>query len=247
MIKIDSKLIDKIEKYKERALRASIYDKKNVKKYQCCPYCGNTYFIKFGRYNGIQRYRCKLCKKTFSNTTCSVWKYLKISPEKWIKFIELMSQGISLKECAYKLKISCTTAFYWRHKFMHAIENFYKPDKFEKTLILQQHNVSKCYKGSRNKHFTHQENISRRKQAFYALIRRDIEVLISFENQIPQIDVKYNNDTLENIFKTKIMSKTQKGCYIHLDNIRDRIIQKSVIQNNRKLPKNINLLYIKAQ
>lgn len=243
MIKIDYKLMDKIEKYKERVLRASIYDKKNVKKYECCPYCGNKHFIKFGRYYGIQRYRCKMCKKTFSNTTCSVWKYLKIKPEKWIKFIELMKQGVSLKECAYKLKISATTAFYWRHKFMHAIENYYKPDTFEKTLTIQQHNVARCYKGSKNKHFTSKESTCRRISAFYALVRRDIEILISSEKQIPQIDVKYDDNTLEKIFEDRIITKTQQGCYIHLDSINNRTIQKNAIKNNKKLPKSVRKKY----
>ncbi|WP_244834977.1 transposase [Clostridium sp. BJN0001] len=243
MIKIDYTLMNKLEKYKEKALRASIYDKNNVKKYKRCPYCGSIYFIKFGRYYGIQRYRCKNCKKTFSNTTCSVWKYLKINPEKWINFIEYISNGTSLKECAYKLKISTATAFYWRHKILHAVENYYKPNIFTKSIVIRQHNVPKCYKGSRNKHFTDKESASRRISAFYAMVPRDIQVLISSEKEIPQIDVKYKDDTLENIFKYSISTKIQKGCYIHLDKIRNYIIQKEAIQNNKKLSKEIKKKY----
>ncbi|MEX0123467.1 transposase, partial [Clostridium butyricum] len=76
---------EKIKKYKENALRENIYNKGNVKKYKECPYCGSKSFVKYGKYNGIQRYQCKSedCNKTFSNTTNSVWKYLKHKPEKW--------------------------------------------------------------------------------------------------------------------------------------------------------------------
>ncbi|MCQ2019463.1 IS1 family transposase, partial [Clostridium butyricum] len=125
----------------------------NVKKYKECPYCGSKSFIKYGNYNRIQRYKCKNeeCKKTFSNTTNSVWKYLKHKPEKWFEFIELMGEHTTLNECAAKLEISIVTAFYWRHKIFHAIENNYKPEKFDEVVDVDTYYTEKCYKGSRNK------------------------------------------------------------------------------------------------
>ena len=38
---------EKIKKYKENALRENIYNKENIKKYQCCPYCQDRNFIKY--------------------------------------------------------------------------------------------------------------------------------------------------------------------------------------------------------
>ena len=111
MLDYDYKL-EKLDEFKKNIIRSSIYSSQNIKKYKCCPYCGNNQFIKHGRYNGIQRYRCKNknCRKTFSNTTNSVWKYLKHEPEKWIKFIEFMGEGYSLRICARVLEISVATA-----------------------------------------------------------------------------------------------------------------------------------------
>ena len=77
MIKGDCTL-KQIKEYKEKLIKQDIYKTENIKKYKCCPYCGSTYFLKQGQYKGIQRYRCKnkKCSKTFSNTTCSMWKNL---------------------------------------------------------------------------------------------------------------------------------------------------------------------------
>jgi hypothetical protein len=34
-----------------------------------CPHCASEHVVRFGKYNGGQRYRCKCCKKTFTDTT----------------------------------------------------------------------------------------------------------------------------------------------------------------------------------
>ena len=76
MIKYDFDFI-KSNEYSNKILKKELYDNKNIAKYSNCPHCHGKNFIKFGKYNGIQRYRCKTCKKTFSNTTNSIWKYSK--------------------------------------------------------------------------------------------------------------------------------------------------------------------------
>ena len=40
-----------------------------------CPHCSSEHVVRFGKYNGRQRYRCKCCSKTFTdttNTSCTV-------------------------------------------------------------------------------------------------------------------------------------------------------------------------------
>lgn len=182
MIKQDYNFDKKVNQLKEGAFKSLIYRPQNVRQYQCCPFCGGKHFIKFGKYQGIQRYRCKTCKKTFSSTTCSMWKYVKKKPEKWIKFISLLCEGRTLRECAYILKITVSTVFYWRHKILHAVENYYKPEKFVKTVVVQKHSLPKCYKGSRHKHFMPQIKFKRKQDRPYCAISRDIEVLLSYES-----------------------------------------------------------------
>ena len=43
-------------------LKNDIYKNRNI---ECCPSCGGKKYIKHGPYKGIQRYKCKECKKLF--------------------------------------------------------------------------------------------------------------------------------------------------------------------------------------
>ena len=97
-----------------------------------CPHCNSKNFIKYGRYRGVQRFRCtnELCKKTFSSKTNTLFYNSKKSINTWIKYLILMNNGKSLRECASILKINLATSFFWRHKI----------------LITQINNNSKCLK-----------------------------------------------------------------------------------------------------
>ncbi len=37
-----------------------------------CPHCSSEHIVRIGKYNGRQRYRCKCCNKTFTDTTNTV-------------------------------------------------------------------------------------------------------------------------------------------------------------------------------
>ncbi|MBK1811473.1 IS1 family transposase [Clostridium sp. YIM B02505] len=103
---------------KNKILKKDFYKTRFV---DCCPECNSKKYVKYGFYNGIQRYICKDCKRTFSKTTNSLWSYSKKDASTWIKFIELFVETKSLRFCAKKLGISLVTAFYWRHKILHSL------------------------------------------------------------------------------------------------------------------------------
>lgn len=44
-------------------------------------------------------------------------------PLKWLKYIEMMADGCSLRAIAKELKIHLSTAFYWRHKLLFALQS----------------------------------------------------------------------------------------------------------------------------
>lgn len=229
----------KIEEYKEKILKEQIYSEYNVKKYESCPHCGCTHFIKHGKYEGIQRYRCKndKCRKTFSSTTCSVWKYLKHKPEKWLKFIELMCENISLQRCADILKITISTAFYWRHKVFHGIENCYKPKSFKEHIVVSNFYTHKCYKGSRSKHFTKEQSLNNKISRLFAYAHNDVGILICVEgDEIPLINVKYEKEKLIYDFEKNISNYINKNCYIHLNKVRLRKIEEFTMEHNKNLP-----------
>ncbi len=44
-------------------------------------------------------------------------------PYKWLKYIEMMVDGCSLRAIAKELKIHLSTAFFWRHKVLFALQS----------------------------------------------------------------------------------------------------------------------------
>lgn len=112
-----------------------------------CPYCRCEMIIKYGKHNGIQRYRCKKCKKTFSAmsfTPMNKTHYIK----KWPLFIECMILGYSLRKSAKILGVTWVTLFYWRHKILNNLKHK-NVKSFKK--IVEIHDIYFAYseKGSR--------------------------------------------------------------------------------------------------
>ncbi|MDO5516226.1 MAG: hypothetical protein Q4F66_01650 [Clostridium sp.] len=135
MIEQDYELKE-LNKYFPQLLKIDLYRNRH---FECCPHCGSIHFIRNGHYRGIQRYKCHECKKTFSQTTNSVWYYSKKKANEWIHFAELFLEKQSLRYCAEALEINLSTAFYWRHKVMSALKSKIitkvKTDKIKRTDI----------------------------------------------------------------------------------------------------------------
>lgn len=245
MIEYDYQL-EKIEEYKDQAFKENIYSSKYIKKYNCCPHCGCKKFIKYGKYHGIQRYKCQnpSCNKTFSSTTNSVWKYLKYKPETWLAFIELMCEHTTLKECACKLHISVVTAFNWRHKILHAIENNYNPDSFKELVNIETYYTARCYKGSKNKHFAKKEKVKNKIDKLYCLFPLNIEIIFASEKEdLPLITVFMPDENVDEIFKKQVLSITDLECYMHQQRKSRYNSLKCMIDHNKNLPKKIRDKY----
>jgi transposase-like protein len=87
-----------------------------------CPHCDSKLTKGHGNYNGRKRFRCVLCRKTFTpltNTPISNTKY----PEKWGSFVSCCVEGLSLRKISSRLDIHIATAFHWRHKLMNAYKS----------------------------------------------------------------------------------------------------------------------------
>ena len=117
----------------------------------CCPHCNRKKIIKFGKYNGLQRYKCSNsnCNKTFSPKTKTLFSYSKKSADLWIKYFILLNNGKSLRECSAILNINLATSFFWRHKILITQnKNYYNILKnyveVSKVMMLEN------FKGDRN-------------------------------------------------------------------------------------------------
>ena len=70
-----------------------------------------------------QKFKCHACGKIYSIKTNTIWQNTHKSIELWQDYIELFSQGLSLRKIVEKMnnKISLPTAFYWRHKILKVL------------------------------------------------------------------------------------------------------------------------------
>ena len=90
-----------------------------------CPHCGSFKYAKFGTDKGSKRYRCKECRRTFTEYT-GTWLSKLHKKDLTGEYLRLMSQEKSLDKIKVELHINKKTAFDWRHKILSGIENSQK-------------------------------------------------------------------------------------------------------------------------
>lgn len=140
---------DDYERLKDHAntlLKENIYAERNV---DVCPHCKSNAYIKYGKFNGIQRFKCKNCKKTFSLVTNSVWSYSKKKPSDWFRFCELILEKKVLRECAEILNINIITAFMWRHKVLDSLNKIQKEVVLAGNIHMVKTTTKENFKGSK--------------------------------------------------------------------------------------------------
>lgn len=82
-----------------------------------CPHCASTLLSRWGKSHGLQRYRCKECKKTFNALTGSSLSRLRYK-ELWLPYSQCLHEGMSIRKAAASCGINKSTSFRWRHRFL---------------------------------------------------------------------------------------------------------------------------------
>ncbi len=83
----------------------------------CCPHCSGKTVVRNGTSDGLQRFKCRGCEKTFNALTGTPLARLRMKG-KWVAQAEAMRDGLTLKEAAERVNVSHPTAFRWRHRFL---------------------------------------------------------------------------------------------------------------------------------
>lgn len=113
-----------------------------------CPYCDSELINRWGvTKQGIQRFRCKACTKTF-NALFSTPFYRMRKPEKWINYSNLMWNGTSLRKSASLLDINLKTAFRWRHIFLKQPQDI-APSNLHGIIEADETFIAESFKGKR--------------------------------------------------------------------------------------------------
>lgn len=97
-------------------------DKSNRK----CPYCDSTFISRHQKHtkykDGVtkERFRCKDCRKTFSDTTNTIFHNAKLSFEKIQMCVKEVTNDNTIRKAAKNINISIPTAFYMKHKILNS-------------------------------------------------------------------------------------------------------------------------------
>jgi transposase-like protein len=82
-----------------------------------CPHCASRQVVKNGSADGLQRFKCRGCLKTFNALTGTPLARLHMRG-KWLDQAAALRDGLSLNQVAERLSIAQSTAFRWRHRFL---------------------------------------------------------------------------------------------------------------------------------
>ena len=90
-----------------------------------CPHCGST-TMKMNGYtkNGVQRYKCSDCRKTFTPVTRTIFEGHKISLSEWIDYVLNIFRYVSVNADSWNNRNSFTTSRYWLEKLFLVLESY---------------------------------------------------------------------------------------------------------------------------
>jgi len=117
-----------------------------------CVYCGSIEIIRHGKrkndYDDKQRFRCKVCDKTFILDSC--FRKLRGNPKTITLVLDLYFKGISLRKIQdhlkqfYGLKVSHTTIYNWIMRFTELLKNY--TDKLKPETSAKWHTDEMTFK-----------------------------------------------------------------------------------------------------
>ncbi|MGL2908076.1 IS1595 family transposase [Helicobacter pylori] len=137
-LEIIKQLFNSLTETDKKAFLKTIKDKEKPtiktpiqKEIKECPHCKSNQFVKNGKKDNRQRFICKNCSKTFTLTNKTILFSTKKDIGVWKKFIHCMIEKYSLRKTAQICNIDITTAFYWRHKILDALQNIQNEVKLD--------------------------------------------------------------------------------------------------------------------
>ena len=85
-----------------------------------CPRCDTRGAKANGKSNGLQRYLCRSCNRTFGAMTGTSMNGLH-RKELWLTYSDCLAKGNTIATAAKRCGIAVSTAFRWRHRFLTEI------------------------------------------------------------------------------------------------------------------------------
>lgn len=116
-----------------------------------CPLCQRQGAVCRGRANGLRRFSCAGCGKTFNALTGTPLANLHYKG-RWFDFARSLSEGESVRTSAARCDVAVSTAFRWRHRFLRAITTDTAPlggiVEADETYVLESRKGSRAWKNA---------------------------------------------------------------------------------------------------
>ena len=212
-----------------------------------CSHCKSKKFIKWGKQNDLQRYKCKTCKKTFNSLSGTPLARLKRRGH-WLNYANCLKYGRTIRKSAKFCGISISTSFRWRHRFLIG-SNLIMPQKLNGIVELNELKLKKSYKGNRK---VTREILNKNEKVYIILSRDRNKKTLNFVTEdfspnklINKLHTKLDKDILlctdnkDYYFKFAKLTKLTHG-YINLKN--KEYIKKNIVHINNILNYQENLI-----
>jgi len=113
-----------------------------------CPHCKSKHLQKWGVRNDMQRYKCKVCKRTFNSLTGTPLSRLR-KKGRWLTYAKCLKEGFSIRKAAKECGVHKNTSFRWRHRFLKNATDI-KPESLNGIVEINELFFARSEKGSKN-------------------------------------------------------------------------------------------------
>ena len=113
-----------------------------------CPHCGNARCYRSGHANGLQRYRCLACGRSFNALTGTPLARLR-HRDKWLPYFQCLIESRTVRAAADRVAVAKSTSFRWRHRFVAAVRREPSP-QLQGIVEADETYVLESQKGSRH-------------------------------------------------------------------------------------------------
>ncbi len=84
---------------------------------RACPRCQSSKVYRDGHADGLQRYRCAACKRSFNDLSGTALARLRLRG-KWLDYLDAMLDSRTVRRAAALVGVHRNTSFRWRHRFL---------------------------------------------------------------------------------------------------------------------------------
>ncbi|TWI67639.1 transposase-like protein [Pseudoduganella lurida] len=85
-----------------------------------CPRCQGCRSHRCGQANGLQRFRCLACGRTYNALTGTPLARLRLKG-KWLAYLQCLLDACPVRKAAEQVAVARSTSFRWRHRFIAGV------------------------------------------------------------------------------------------------------------------------------